>query len=132
MFVSLKSCFLYEKKIAIRAVYFCPLFSSLQFTTIISALIFPNFKLKSIITFDLKTVDKFWRHICNKHIMLINTWKKIEREKISQPINPSTHPPTQKKNARQLEEAWDFLDVFVLYIMFCVMWSNFGNDCYVY
>ena len=59
--MSLKSCFLYEKKFAIRAGYFCPLFFNFNLPHTIG-LNFPKFKLQSIIffdNFDLKAVDKF-------------------------------------------------------------------------
>ena len=69
---------------------------SLQITTIISALKFPIFKLQSIITFDLKAVDNFYYHICNKHIKLVNIPENKEnRVKYhNPPTHPSTHLPT--------------------------------------
>ena len=70
----------------------------LQITTIISALKFPNFKLQSIITFDLKAVDNFYYHICNKHIMLVNIRENKENRRgyILWCVNES--PPKKKKN----------------------------------
>ena len=62
---------------------------SLQITTIISALNFPNFKLKLIITFDIIAVDNFYDHIWNHHIMPVKILKYEgnQREK-------NLHPPT--------------------------------------
>ena len=69
----------------------------LQITTIISALKFPNFKLQSIITFDLKAVDNFYYHICNKYIMLVNIRENKENRRgyILWCVNKS--PPKNKK-----------------------------------
>ena len=71
MFVDLKSCFFMRKNCHQCSVFLSTIFS-FQITNIISALKFPSFKLQSIITFDLKAVDNFYYHICNKHIKLVN------------------------------------------------------------
>ena len=67
---------------------------SLQITTIISALNFPNFKLKLIITFDIIAVDNFYDHIWNQHIMLVKILKYEgnQRGKKSPPTHQPTHP----------------------------------------
>ena len=70
---------------------------SLQITTIISALNFPNFKLKLIITFDIIAVDNFYDHIWNQHILLVKILKyegNQRGKKISthQPTHQPTHP----------------------------------------
>ena len=68
----------------------------LQITTIISALKFPSFKLQSIITFDLKAVDNFYCHICNKHIKLVNIPENKENRSPPQHMSTSPRPLPQK------------------------------------
>ena len=71
----------------------------LQITTIISALKFPSFKLQSIITFDIKGVDNFFYHICNKRIMLLNI-REIKENRSHHPkyVNKSPPPPPEKSD----------------------------------
>ena len=64
---------------------------SLQITTIISALNFPNFKLKLIITFDIIAVDNFYDHIWNQHILLVKILKYEGNQRGKKNINPPTH-----------------------------------------
>ena len=64
---------------------------SLQITTIISALNFPNFKLKLIITFDIIAVDNFYDHIWNQHIVFV---KILKYEGNQRGKKISIHPPT--------------------------------------
>ena len=64
---------------------------SLQITTIISALNFPNFKLKLIITFDIIAVDNFYNHIWKQHILLVKILKYEGNQKGKK---ISTNPPT--------------------------------------
>ena len=94
-FVFLSNIFLLQITTIISALKF-PIFL-LQITTIISALKFPSFKLQSLITFDLKAVDTFYYHICNKRIMLVNILENKENR--SPPQNVSTSPrPLPQKN----------------------------------
>ena len=84
---------------------------SLQITTIILALKFPNFKDQSIITFDLKPVDKFWRHICKKADYSYKRLKENRKGK-----NITTHqpipPPTQKKKCTSVRRSLRFFRCF--------------------
>jgi len=82
-----------------------PIFS-LQITTILSTLIFPNFELKFIITFDIFAVDNFEDQIWNQHVMLVDILKyksnqggkKNLHPSTHQPPHPPTHPPTHPHN----------------------------------
>ena len=94
VFLHGKSCFFLQKKaspyLRIFGYYF-----SLQITTILSALNFPNFKLKLLITFEIIAVDNFKHHIWSHHILLVNIQKNEDNrrgKKIS--TNPPTNPPT--------------------------------------
>ena len=64
---------------------------SLQITTILSALNFPFFKLKLIITSKIIAVDNFKDHIWNQHILLVNIPKNEDNQRGKK---ITTHPPT--------------------------------------
>ena len=87
--------FMWEKNRHQSIVFLVTIFS-LQITTIISALNFPNFILKLIITFDIIAVDNFYDHIWNQHIVLVKILKYEgnQRGKKSPPTHPPTNPPT--------------------------------------
>ena len=97
-----KITFLMWEKNRHQSIVFLVTIFSLQITTIISALNFPNFKLKLIITFDIIAVDNFYDHIWNQHIMLVKILKYEgnQRGKKSPPTHQPTH--TTRADARAL------------------------------
>ena len=93
-----KITFLMWEKNRHQSIVFLVTIFSLQITTIISALNFPNFKLKLIITFDIIAVDNFYDHIWNQHILLVKILKYEGNQRGKK--SPPTNPPTQHALAR--------------------------------
>ena len=86
-----KITFLMWEKNRHQSIVFLVTIFSLQITTIISALNFPNFKLKLIITFDIIAVVNFFDHIWNQHIVLV---KIVNYEVNQRGKKISTYPPS--------------------------------------
>ena len=57
----------------------------------------PKFQTLIAHNFNLKAVDNFYYHICNKHIKLVNIPENKGNRwgKRSQPNHPPTHPPNK-------------------------------------
>ena len=93
---------------------------SLQITTILSALNFPNFKLKLIITFDIIAADNFYDNIWNQHILIVNILQceGNQRGKKSPPTQPHNKTFLGFKKGGYCMVKWKFESSFLEQIIF--------------